>query len=124
MKLYIYAKADTVGNLTEKFELFAQESLIYLYMPESLYFQGKWDGFCVNKERIRIFHFWHNKVPSWEVMLLKHLQGKYVAYIRNVRKLRSERSQAVVSGSGTTGHAIHLSNEPYIYSSGHRWQQA
>lgn len=57
-------------------------------------------------------------------MLLKHLQGKYGACIRNVRKLRSELSLAVASGSGITGHAIHLSNEPYIYTSGHLWQQA
>lgn len=78
----------------------------------------------VNKEHIRIFHFWHNKVPAWEVMLLKHLQGKYGTWIRNVRKLRSERSQAMASGSGITRHAIYLSNEPYIYTSGHLWQQA
>lgn len=76
---------------------------------------------CVNKEHIGIFHFWHSKVPAWEVLHLKHLQGKYGACIRNVRKLCS---QAVASGSGITGHAIHLSNEPYIYTSGHLWQQA
>ncbi len=91
--------------------------------------QMKW-FLSVNKEHIRIFHFWHNKVPAWEVMLLKHLQGKYGTCIRNVRKLRSERSQAMASGSGITRHAIiflmsHISIPQVIFGSKHdTWKPA
>lgn len=105
-------------------QAFCTRNLIYLHMPGSLYFQDKWDGFWMSIKNTSEFFIFDNKVPAWEVLLLKHLKGKHGACIRNVRKLHSERSQAVASGSGITGHAIHLSNEPYIYTSGHLWQQA